>query len=270
MDRSTSETIHVVFTPSGAGILRQALRQQGIVGRVTELTDNLSYGPIQDTDSQARFHWLKAEIGSYDEWPEQYNEIQTDVARFWRESADGEKRVVWLTRRSLREYAGFLEWVWRYRDETYDVIDLTDVPWPGEAGSAKWLMSLGAVAPEYLDTQQLLSAASPLARAQLQDYLSLWEGLRRENSELRVVGPTGPVSVPITHYDEMILSFARPQWLKVARIAGSASAATWTDDYIQCGFEFFSARIRALVSAGRLEAQGNLRRERHSEVRLPR
>jgi hypothetical protein len=68
--------------------------------------------------------------------------------------------------------------------------------------------------------------------------------------------------------DEMILSFARPRWRKVAMIFVETlhlceGRAVRTSD------EAIEARIRALVDAGRLESQGNLSRPRHSEVRLP-
>ena len=35
------------------------------------------------------------------------------------------------------------------------------------------------------------------------------------------------------------------------------------------GYNLIAARIEALVSNGRLEAQGNIKRWRHSEIRMP-
>lgn len=57
--------------------------------------------------------------------------------------------------------------------------------------------------------------------------------------------------------DALILSFARPQWRKVAMILSqvvNASGRPGTDS--DC--EDIAERIRALVEAGKLEAQGNL------------
>jgi hypothetical protein len=70
------------------------------------------------------------------------------------------------------------------------------------------------------------------------------------------------------YIDGLILSTAVSQWRKVAFIIGSV--------FMECrengaGTSLYaiSGRIRALVDEGKLEAQGNLSRWRHSEVRLP-
>ena len=68
--------------------------------------------------------------------------------------------------------------------------------------------------------------------------------------------------------DGLILSFAKVQWRKVAMIIGQVLG--------ECGRLGISIdehgvaqRICALVEGGQLEAQGNLSRWRHSEVKLP-
>jgi len=66
--------------------------------------------------------------------------------------------------------------------------------------------------------------------------------------------------------DQLILARAQPQWRKVAYIIASIGHdlnATTDEEY-----EALAARISALVKAGKLEAQGNLAKWRHSEVRL--
>jgi hypothetical protein len=70
------------------------------------------------------------------------------------------------------------------------------------------------------------------------------------------------------YIDGLILSTAVAQWRKVAFIIGTVlrvcrnNAAEISEDDI-------ADRIRALVDEGKLQAQGNLSRWRHSEVRLP-
>jgi hypothetical protein len=68
--------------------------------------------------------------------------------------------------------------------------------------------------------------------------------------------------------DSLILSTAHAQWRKVAFIVSSVllvcrKNAAAPDEYD------IADRIQALVGEGKLEAQGNLNRWRHSEVRLP-
>jgi hypothetical protein len=69
--------------------------------------------------------------------------------------------------------------------------------------------------------------------------------------------------------DEAILAAAQPSWRKVAMIVSIASKAEGigvTDD--EAGYRVIASRIEALVEAGRLAAQGDLKKWRYSEVRL--
>jgi hypothetical protein len=65
--------------------------------------------------------------------------------------------------------------------------------------------------------------------------------------------------------------FCDQRWLKVARIAGNTLQAlegrgvTPTDSLA----DQIDARLAALVDGGNLEAKGNIKRWRYSEVRLP-
>ena len=71
--------------------------------------------------------------------------------------------------------------------------------------------------------------------------------------------------------DSLLLSFCAQRFLKVARIAGSALDAleqrgiTPTDGLA----DQIDARLAALVSGGKLEAKGDIKRWRYSELRLP-
>ncbi len=70
--------------------------------------------------------------------------------------------------------------------------------------------------------------------------------------------------------DQAILAAAKPTWLKVAMVIVTAAKAVGMDvPEEEEGYKVISSRIEALVHEGRLAAQGDLRRWRHSEVRLP-
>ncbi len=71
--------------------------------------------------------------------------------------------------------------------------------------------------------------------------------------------------------DELILSFCDEHWRKVARVF-SKTMQVLEDRGIQISgavADALDARMKALVNSGRLEAKGNIRRWRFSEVRLP-
>lgn len=119
----TQPVLHVVFTPSGAGSLKQALQHADRDDGVISFFDNLSFGPINPPDPSLRAKWVESELG----WTE-WNDVTAGSDRFWREALSSRHRkIAWLSRRSAMEYAGFLEWLQRLEDDPCEIIDLTDV-----------------------------------------------------------------------------------------------------------------------------------------------
>ena len=68
--------------------------------------------------------------------------------------------------------------------------------------------------------------------------------------------------------DSLILSLAKTQWRKVAMIIGQVLGECGRMG-INIDEHGVAERICALVEDGQLEAQGDLSRWRHSEVKLP-
>jgi hypothetical protein len=71
--------------------------------------------------------------------------------------------------------------------------------------------------------------------------------------------------------DQLLLSFCNRRWLKVARIAGKTlDAIEERGTKLDGAFaDQIDARMAALVHGGLLDAKGNIKRWRYSEVRLP-
>jgi hypothetical protein len=69
--------------------------------------------------------------------------------------------------------------------------------------------------------------------------------------------------------DEAILSVVEPSWRKVASVIGRVlnQNPELPNDDASC--ERIASRIQVLVSTGRLEAQGDIKYWRYSEVRKP-
>jgi hypothetical protein len=115
--------LHIVFNPSAAAGLRDALRQAGRDERVVSLFDSLSFGPINPPDPELRRTWVEEELGYTGR-----EKVVGEATSFWPEALSiSNRRIAWLSRRSAQEYAGFLEWLWRLGKEPIEVIDLTDV-----------------------------------------------------------------------------------------------------------------------------------------------
>jgi uncharacterized protein DUF3658/uncharacterized protein DUF1835 len=265
----TASTLHVVFNPSGAAGLRDALRQAGRDDRVACLMDNLSFGPIAPPDAEARCKWVEHELGY--EW----EDVCAKAAAFWGEALPpADRKVAWLSRRSTLEYTGFLEWLWRLGDQPFELVDVTDVTVIGhrEDGTPtepQLAMSLGLLHPYQIIDNGLLDSAERITSAMHDQYRRLWERLRRENAPLRILGPHGLVSAPITHFDSALLSHARTQWQKAAMVIARALVDFSDASLLQTDDLVLAARLRALAEAGHVESEGDLSDIRHSEVRLP-
>jgi Domain of unknown function (DUF1835) len=178
----TQTVLHFVFTPSGSGCLVQALRKAGRDDQVIVSVDDLSFGPIDPPASALRARWAAGELGQSD-----WRDIADSSERLWDESRFPDNRkVVWLTRRSAMEYAGFLEGLWRLGDAPCEVVDLTEVrisrrPEQGPPRPPALAMSLGMLHPDTICENSLWDLAEPLQPTERNRY--------RDASEVRLAKP---------------------------------------------------------------------------------
>jgi hypothetical protein len=261
-----TSTLHIVFNPSAAAGLRDALRQAGRDEPVVSLFDCLSFGPINPADPELRTTWVEEELG-YSEW----EDIASQDHSFWSQAlSSGCRKVAWMSRRSAQEYAGFLEWLWRLGEEPIEVVDLTDVMVTGNSTESKryLALSLGILAPRQILENMLLDCAEVLTSARRARYRELWERLRAEDQPLRVLSKGELVSAPITFFDPLVMSCVTPEWKKSARVIGEALGDSFDTSVLQVGDLVLWARARALAEVGRLEFRGDLHSMHNSELRL--
>jgi hypothetical protein len=87
------------------------------------------------------------------------------------------------------------------------------------------------------------------------------------SSELRWDQVRLPPSVTESGVDEIIFSTLEPRWQKTAMVIGLAVQRCKELD-VPIGGEAIAARLQALADADRIEGIGDLRKWRHSEMRL--
>lgn len=261
-------TLHIVFNSSAAAGLRDALRQAGRDEHVVGLSDCLSFGPINPPDPELRRKWVEQEL-DYTGW----EEVIGEATSFWPEALSiSNRRIAWLSRRSAQEYAGFLEWLWRLDEEPVEVVDLTNVIVAGngtEKTERNFVIGLGIIAPHKILESELLDRTETLSAVLRAQYRELWGRLRTENAPLRILDEGELVSAPLSFFDPLLLSCARPEWQKAARIIGEALSDFWETSILQTGDLVLWARARALAGTGRLEFRGDLSDIQNSELRLP-
>ncbi len=266
----TTSILHVVFNPSAAAGLRPALQKAERKDQVVALFDDLSFGPINPPDPKTRATWVDAHLG-YSGW----EEMDDENNHFWATALGGEgRRVVWVSKRSSQEYAGFLEFVWRLGERSCEVVDLTDVMISGRGEPSTTIspspaVTLAILLPDVILENRLLDRTEDLTPAMRNEYRALWRSLCADDSALRVAdGRGGLTSAPISFFDDQLRRSATDEWRGAARIVGDILERYWSDTVIQTGDLVLVSRLRALVAAGLLVARGDLSDIQAVEVRL--
>jgi len=267
-----ASTTHVIFIEAGAAELRDALRQAGRDDALLAFPDDLSFGPIAPPDPATRAAWIADELGDLG-----WHEIVPLVAEFWDAVLAGSARhVVWFSRRVTRDYAGFLEYLWRIGDRPCDIVDLTETLVALRAGdgtvkASRRAICVGLMASYQFRDGNLFSQAIPLTQEARAACRAEWARLRGENAPLRVLTRNLQLaSAPLASFDDALLQRVRPDFLKAARIIGEVLTSDWDDDIHSVGEFFLACRLAALARAKVIESKGDLRRIGFSEVRSPR
>lgn len=239
--------LQVMFSPSAAGTLKQALVLADRPDEVLCLSDNFSFGPIAMDDAQARVRWVEEELG-YTGWHDFTDKSAAFLAAF---EAPPAQVTAWLSRRETMTYAGFLWWLSRVGNIPVSIIEVAEL----SIANAKNLI-------------KFLDQAAPLSMENRTLYQSRWKQLKIEDAPLRVIRGEELVSAQISHFDESLLSHTTHEWQKMARIVAVSLVEFCDAGVYQTDDLVLGARLAYLAEEGKLEWRGDLSRMRHCELRL--
>jgi hypothetical protein len=250
---------HMVFGYSAAGDVKAALKLSGRDDSVVKFPDDLSYGPIDSTEWSARRAWVEENIGSLEGFG------IADLSNFfWHAILDSDTQlIVWVSRRSAREYCGFLEYLRRLGERPSLIIETTEAKGP----DGKFFGGTAAIPADQIASSGLLDSAINLppelrARGQI-----LWQSLREENAPLRALSRgLSLTSVPISFYDDALLSFVTADWTPMARVVGATLADEWDSGVSNVSDFLLFSRLHVLLETGVLEERPSARR--HPDIRL--
>ena len=214
--------------------------------------DDFSCGPIEPDDPAVRASW----------WGKYYDDMPVNDAlqTFWNRVTNFEGRLVfWFGRHAASEFAFFLAWTERLGDRPFHIVDVTGrrLPFTRRDGSvviARPAQAVGVLQPDAL--RSLFGQERPVTPHERDEWTQHWRRLRSENAAFRVVTETGLISAPVDHFDSLLLTLARTEWRKVARVVGEALGQN-SEPYYQIGDLMLLMRIVALVEQGKLLAEGD-------------
>lgn len=262
--------LHVVFGDSAGGILRQGLRKAQVDEQILSFPDNLAYGPICG-GARRRVAWCQNQFAALKDGSWLFPS-EPGWADFWDQFNRAKShKVIWLSRRSSREYCGFLECLYRTDlDDSVLINDLTEQSIP--TSPTEGTPSLPVHSTSHLNVENLMrfyenwEVLNPDRR---KNFLDEWELLRKENGHFRIFADTKLVSAPDSYFDESILSNLEVKWRKAPRVIAEVIQDHWGCYLNDVGFEILFARLIELIKDDRIAARGDPTGSMLLEVRRP-
>ena len=260
--------LHILFDRSAASILATALNSVGRSDSIIALSDDLSFGPIKPLETEARFNWVQEILND-----KKYELDETE--NFWKQSRSNSiHRIVWFSKRVACEYAGFLEWVRRFGDLQFRIVNMSSiiVPRTGERDATLRMRlpaSLSLLTPDQVANYRLFELSKPPLQVDINKYRVLWNRLRDENAQLRVLNGMKLHSAPISFFDNDLLSNVSMDWQESARVVGETMVSFFQRSIYQTDELLLFSRIAILAQSGLIDIRGRLDDIRSAEVRLP-
>jgi hypothetical protein len=236
--------IHVLFSSSAAGSLRQVLGTRGCFKTVIDLTESLDWGPIASGDFEERADWLDQNVPS--SFAGEWGWIVEHVVEFQKMVAEDPERLIWIEPTSAQALSGLYWYLERFGGSNAQML---------VAPRYKSISGLGVRGP---DSMAELLDSYPRVRWKPDQFpADHWSALRAENSLLRIVKDGVLQSAPSDYFDEFLLRRCSSNLTEWMRVVGNAmidagDAGHSIDDL------FLQWRLRDLVRRGVVAANGDL------------
>ena len=250
-------TLHLAPGDSAAGSLHRAFREAGLNEEILTIPDDLSCGPIRALDAGVRTAWWSQFYAEDIFYAEEIPELEIRIAAFWDRLAAADGRiVVWAGRRSAMEATFLLAVADKLGDRPFSIIDVTELGLPPPRGPNAEFDVSGAVSLlEHDVLRTLIGTERPLVPEKRAAMREQWRMLQQEDAPFRIATGASMVSVTEDYFDAALLTEARAEPRKVARVVGGAMVQERT--LMQVGDLMLLARLVALVKMGKLVADGD-------------
>ncbi len=252
--------LHLVGGDAAAGNLVLALQGSGRDDEVLGCVDDLSCGPIDKDEPDARAVWWG------DWWAPDEGRIKDRVRSFWtRVTESSDQLVVWFGRHSAMEHAFFLALAYRLGERPYSIVDVTAVAPQMTKGDGSPVQAVALASHEALG--RLLAVSRPAAADEKRRACARWDRLKAENAPFRIVTETGLRSVGEDYFDPWLMACLSDDWRRMARVIGHALGDHLTP-YLQVSDGILQARLIELIGKGVLQAEGDFWDMHACRVRL--
>lgn len=242
--------IHIFFNASAAGTFRQLLYARGIDDEVTDLSEELDFGPISHGPLADRKPWLDQyvpmDFGDHDWLAEKETGFRACVAH-------EAKRTVWIAPTSASEQAGLYWYLSKFGGNDLSIV-AADFPfdgtWDGKSPLTLGELGIGPMGQLY-DT----CPRKPWDPTRFPE--DRWNELVAEKALLRVISGGQLVSAPNNYFDDFLLARCSIQWVRFQRVIAHVMGDIWATGQ-SAGSDLLLWRLRVLIEDGRIACDGDL------------
>ncbi|HEY6900764.1 MAG TPA: DUF1835 domain-containing protein [Puia sp.] len=265
--------IHIVFQRNDAEVLKKAIElEASLTGDIFSIDDDFAVGPIAgiytEEGIEARKQWWRDVLagGDYDGSVDNGTvNDQATVGAVKQRLLEDSQEIVWIwaaqNKHDVSGYYWLMSQLKDFQGRVF-ILYLNNLPFINEKGLIFYPVNLFDIpAREFLKARKL---ARPITLSEFEIDPDEWNKLCQENTGVRLLEGGKKLSQhPYTYYDEELRKFITGDWVKASKLIhqflGKAKQTT--------GDAYMLWRIKQLVAAGELDAQGELKGMKDFEIK---
>ncbi len=244
--------IHITFSSSAAGTMRQMLRARGLKQKVVDLNGMLDWGPIANVNFVDRENWFTHHCpfsdGAWD-W------ISESVAKFRSLVANSTERLIWIAPRSATEQSGLYWYLAQFGGENAKMIVADYAFNSSRAGEVPF--SLGQLNQDLMG--ELFDNCQRIPWDSSRFSADRWQVLMNDNALLRIVDDGRLQSAKEDCFDSLLHDRCTDKWGKWHRVVADTMGDMWENGH-SADDAFLLWRLRALIVKGAISCDGEMPR----------
>jgi len=265
--------IHIVFQASDVDTLKKAFElEPALTGDVLLIEDEWAVGPIAGIYTpegiEMRKQWWREILsgGDYDGLVDKAGkDDNVRVAELKQRLEEDQKEIVWIwAAQNKHDVSGYYWLMSQLKDfqGRIFILYLNNLPFINEKGLIFYPENLFQIPPkEFLKARKL---ARPITLSEFEIDPDEWNRLCQEDKGVRILEGGKKLSQhPYEYFDDELRKFISGDWVKASKLIGqflNKAKQTTGDAYVLW-------RIKQLIAAGELDAQGELKGMKEFEIK---
>lgn len=267
--------IHIVFNSADVAVLQQAIEMdETLKGEIREIKDDYAVGPLADLYTlegrASRNEWWSQVLagGDYDGLVESGIVNDEAVVGSLIDALNNDpNEVLWIwaaqNKHDVSGYYWLMSQLKEYQSRVF-ILYLNNLPFINEKGAIFYPEWLSVIPPkEFMKAKKL---ARPITLSEFEVDPDEWKKLSSENKMVRILeGGKKLAQFDEDHYDADLKKFITGDFQKASKVINqflSKNKETTGDAFILW-------RLKTLVQAGVIEAQGELKGMKDFDVKFP-